>query len=263
MFESVPPARYGGTERVVHYLTEALVELGHDVTLFASGDSCTSARLIAPCARALRLGTAKAPSQTRGTSRCSSRCIDRSHDFDVVNFHLDYLPLPAATRRMQLRRTSRPCTAASTSPSSARCHAEFSELPSSSRCLISSAACCPRRAGSATSRTGLRCDAFELGCRWANYLGISRSRVAAETGSRSSRSRSHGPGRTAPRRFAATVGRERAAVSHEVTAVRRDSRNRTFDWLGEVQDGDRGGALLGERTGRWCSRSTGPSRSAW
>jgi hypothetical protein len=55
LIESVPPRLYGGTERVVSYLTEALVGLGHDVTLFASGDSITSAELVPCCPRALRL----------------------------------------------------------------------------------------------------------------------------------------------------------------------------------------------------------------
>ncbi|MFQ5694311.1 MAG: glycosyltransferase, partial [Nitrospinota bacterium] len=55
LFESVPPRQYGGTERVVSYLTEELVRQGHDVTLFASGDSATQAKLVAPCVDALRL----------------------------------------------------------------------------------------------------------------------------------------------------------------------------------------------------------------
>src|SRR4051794_13764058 len=55
LYESVPPKLYGGTERIVSYLTERLVELGHDVTLFASGDSQTAARLVPGCPRALRL----------------------------------------------------------------------------------------------------------------------------------------------------------------------------------------------------------------
>src|SRR6201988_522013 len=55
LYESVPPRLYGGTERVVSYLTEELVRQGHDVTLYASGDSRTSARLRAVCDRALRL----------------------------------------------------------------------------------------------------------------------------------------------------------------------------------------------------------------
>jgi hypothetical protein len=53
LYESVPPSLYGGTERVVSYLTEELVELGHEVTLFASGDSQTRAKLVAACPRAL------------------------------------------------------------------------------------------------------------------------------------------------------------------------------------------------------------------
>src|SRR3954462_5254670 len=55
LYESVPPGMYGGTERVVSYLTEELVRMGHEVTLFASGDSRTGARLVAGCPRALRL----------------------------------------------------------------------------------------------------------------------------------------------------------------------------------------------------------------
>ena len=58
LIESVPPRLYGGTERVVSFLTEELVRLGHDVTLFASGDSITSAQLVPCCTRALRLDPA-------------------------------------------------------------------------------------------------------------------------------------------------------------------------------------------------------------
>lgn len=59
--ESVPPKLYGGTERVVAYLADELVWQGHDVTLFASGDSCTSARLVPLCDQALRLSTRPLP----------------------------------------------------------------------------------------------------------------------------------------------------------------------------------------------------------
>jgi len=55
LYESVPPTQYGGTERVVYYLVEELVERGHDVTLFASGGTCTSARLVEVCPRPLEL----------------------------------------------------------------------------------------------------------------------------------------------------------------------------------------------------------------
>jgi hypothetical protein len=58
LYERVPPLYYGGTERIVSYLTEELIKQGHDLTLFASGDSITKARLIAPCDRSLRLESA-------------------------------------------------------------------------------------------------------------------------------------------------------------------------------------------------------------
>ncbi len=97
LYESVPPALYGGTERVVHNLTEALVHLGHDVTLFASGDSRTSATLIAPCKRALRLDTT-----WRDPLAYHMIMLDevfrRAEDFDVVHFHVDYLHFPISQR---------------------------------------------------------------------------------------------------------------------------------------------------------------------
>jgi glycosyltransferase involved in cell wall biosynthesis len=95
LFESVPPRLYGGTERVVSYLTEELVRRGHEVTLFASGDSATSARLVAACPRALW----QEPS-CRDTLPHHVRLVElvaREADrFDVIHFHLDYVHLPAA-----------------------------------------------------------------------------------------------------------------------------------------------------------------------
>jgi glycosyltransferase involved in cell wall biosynthesis len=106
LFESVPPKFYGGTERVVSYLTEELVRQGHEVTLFASGDSVTSARLVATTYRSLRL---------------DEKCIDRlahqirqlervfqevEHDrYDLVHFHVDYLHYPLS-RRARIRRVT-------------------------------------------------------------------------------------------------------------------------------------------------------------
>src|SRR5207302_803650 len=88
--ESVPPALYGGTERVVHWLTEGLVARGHDVTLFASGDSRTQARLV-PCApRALRL--AKVKDASPWISGLVRDVVQRALDggFDVVHSHIDH-----------------------------------------------------------------------------------------------------------------------------------------------------------------------------
>jgi glycosyltransferase involved in cell wall biosynthesis len=91
LHEAVPPKFYGGTERVVSYLTEALVDLGHDVTLFASGDSHTKATLVATWPSALRLD----PS-TRDVVAPHMLMLEKvrrvAHEFDVLHFHLDYLP---------------------------------------------------------------------------------------------------------------------------------------------------------------------------
>lgn len=91
--ESVPPRLYGGTERVVFYLTEELVRLGHDVTLFASGDSQTSAKLIACAPRALRLDPAVRDPLPHHLVMIE-RVRRHAHEFDVLHFHLDHLHLP-------------------------------------------------------------------------------------------------------------------------------------------------------------------------
>ncbi|KAE8755463.1 glycosyltransferase [Paraburkholderia madseniana] len=97
LHEAVPPKFYGGTERVVSYLTEALVDLGHDVTLFASGDSRTKATLDAAWPRALRLD----PS-TRDVLAPHMLMLEQvrrvAHEFDVLHFHLDYLPFSLFSR---------------------------------------------------------------------------------------------------------------------------------------------------------------------
>lgn len=93
LYESIPPKLYGGTERVVHYITEELVKMGHEVTLFASGDSKTSATLIPACVKSLRL---------------DPKCIDpfvyhiiqlqmvqeRISEFDIIHYHTDYFHFP-------------------------------------------------------------------------------------------------------------------------------------------------------------------------
>jgi glycosyltransferase involved in cell wall biosynthesis len=98
LFEAVPPKLYGGTERVVYSLTEALVELGHDVTLFASGDSQTSAKLDAPWPRSLRLDP-----DIRDWVATFALMIEyvaqRAHLFDVLHFHIDYWPNSVFTRQ--------------------------------------------------------------------------------------------------------------------------------------------------------------------
>jgi glycosyltransferase involved in cell wall biosynthesis len=97
LYESVPPRLYGGTERILHYLTEELVRMGHDVTLFASGDSSTSANLRAPCERALRLDdSCRDPLAMHFVMM--EHVAAWEQDFDVIHFHTDYLHFPIARR---------------------------------------------------------------------------------------------------------------------------------------------------------------------
>ncbi len=101
LYESVPPRLYGGTERVVSYLTEELVDQGHEVTLYASGDSRTRALLVAACPQALWHDP-----RCRETVPHHLRMLEmvfRDADyFDVIHFHCDYLHFPMLRRQ--------PCT---------------------------------------------------------------------------------------------------------------------------------------------------------
>jgi glycosyltransferase involved in cell wall biosynthesis len=93
LYESCPPKLYGGTERIVFYLTEELVRLGHEVTLFASGDSQTSATLDAVCEGALRLNRqCRDPLVYHLTML--HRVRRRMSEFDLIHFHTDYLHFP-------------------------------------------------------------------------------------------------------------------------------------------------------------------------
>lgn len=97
LYESVPPKLYGGTERIVSYLTEELINQGHDITLFASEDSATKAELMSPVKNSLRL---------------DKSCVDplayhvvlvemirkESSSFDLIHFHIDYLHFPMSRR---------------------------------------------------------------------------------------------------------------------------------------------------------------------
>jgi glycosyltransferase involved in cell wall biosynthesis len=97
LYESVPPKLYGGTERVVSYLTEELVRLGHEVTLFASGDSVTQARLV-PCSpMALRLDPDCIDVLAHHVVMLE-RLFAEAHRFDLIHFHVDYVHFPLSRR---------------------------------------------------------------------------------------------------------------------------------------------------------------------
>jgi glycosyltransferase involved in cell wall biosynthesis len=93
LIESVPPKHYGGTERIVSYLTEELVRAGHDVTLFASGDSVTNARLIASCERSLRKNE-RCKDPVAREVLLVDHVIEHVNEFDLIHFHTGYLHFP-------------------------------------------------------------------------------------------------------------------------------------------------------------------------
>jgi glycosyltransferase involved in cell wall biosynthesis len=93
LIESVPPRLYGGTERIVSYLTEELVGLGHDVTLFASGDSITSAELAPCCTRALRLDPTMGDTVPH-LMLMLDKVRELAEEFDILHFHIDLFQFP-------------------------------------------------------------------------------------------------------------------------------------------------------------------------
>jgi glycosyltransferase involved in cell wall biosynthesis len=93
LIESVPPKHYGGTERIVSYLTEELVRAGHDITLFASGDSVTNARLIASCERSLRKNE-RCKDPVAREVLLVDHVIEYVNEFDLIHFHTGYLHFP-------------------------------------------------------------------------------------------------------------------------------------------------------------------------
>ena len=93
LYESVPPRLYGGTERIVAYLTDALIAKGHRVTLFASGDSRTRATLVSHLEEAIRLNPAVKDPMAHHIIQMAD-VMAHAHEFDIIHFHTDYLHFP-------------------------------------------------------------------------------------------------------------------------------------------------------------------------
>ncbi|MCW5803905.1 MAG: glycosyltransferase family 4 protein [Deltaproteobacteria bacterium] len=176
LHESVPPQRYGGTERVVANLTEELVGMGHDVTVFASGDSTTSARIVPGCAVALRhAGCADAVAPHVAMIEDVYR---RAHDFDVLHFHVDYLHFPASRREGRVHVST--MHGRLDLPELAPVYGAFDDLPLVS---ISDAqrAPLPDLAWQRTIHHGLRGDSLALGDGRGGYLAF-LGRMSPEKG---------------------------------------------------------------------------------
>ena len=98
LYEAVPPKLYGGTERVVAHLTDALVDLGHDVTLFASAEARTRARLVPVRDQAIRLDPAPLKSDLAAHLSMMGEVMERVEEFDVIHFHTDMIHFPMFSR---------------------------------------------------------------------------------------------------------------------------------------------------------------------
>ena len=126
LYESVPPKLYGGTERIVAYLTEELIAQGHEVTLFASGDSRTSADLVSPCDQAIRLDE-NGPDAAALHVLMLEQLNQLAYDFDVIHFHTEHIQLPFA------RRQTTPCVVTLHGrldvPGLTELYAEFRDVP--------------------------------------------------------------------------------------------------------------------------------------
>jgi len=105
LYESGTPNAYSGTERIVSYLTEELVRQGHAVTLFASGDSETQARLVPICPKSLRLDEACIDRMAHHVLMLE-KVLQRSSEFDVIHFHVDYLHFPISRHHFYLHLTT-------------------------------------------------------------------------------------------------------------------------------------------------------------
>ena len=98
LYEAVPPKLFGGTERVVAHLTDALVDLGYDVTLFASADAQTKARLAPMRDQAIRLDPSPLKSDLAAHMVMLSEVLARAEYFDVIHFHIDMIQVPMFER---------------------------------------------------------------------------------------------------------------------------------------------------------------------
>jgi glycosyltransferase involved in cell wall biosynthesis len=168
LFESVPPKYYGGTERVVSYLTEELVRQGHDVTLYASGDSVTRARLVAACRRSLRLDKTCVDQLAHHVLMLELLGKDAA-SYDVIHYHIDYLHYPFS-RRMHVPHVTT-LHGRLDMPDLVPLYREFRDMPVVS---ISNAqrAPLPRAHWAATVYHGLPEDLYRFRPRPGNYLAF-------------------------------------------------------------------------------------------
>jgi glycosyltransferase involved in cell wall biosynthesis len=236
LYESCPPQLYGGTERVVSYLTEELVRQGHEVSLFASGDSQTEAILRAPCERALRLDSqCKDPLPHHFISLNRVAC--NADAFDIIHFHTDYLHFPLFAQRW--RKTLTTLHGRLDLPDLPAVFREFAMMPLAS---ISNAQREPVPWANwyGTVYHGLPTSLYSPGCGDGGYLAFigricpeKRPDWAIEIARRAG----------LPLTIAAKV--DKVDRSYYKTRIKPLLKDPLVEFIGEIGDGDKG-AFLGE-----------------
>jgi len=239
LWESVPPLRYGGTERVVHYLTEELVRRGHDVVLFASGDSQTSAELRPVVPQALRLGGVSGDPTVHEIIQLD-RVVEQADQFDILHFHTGHVHFPVATRLAVpfLNTLHGPLSA----PEQIRLYEHFQQVP-----LVSISEAqrrpVPRAHWLGTIHHGLPSDLYALNPSPSGYLAFI-GRISPEK--RLDRAIEIAAAVGLPLRVAAKVDRADQAYYRDVIAPLL-ADNPLVEFIGEVDDAGKqellGGAL--------------------
>lgn len=238
LYESVPPQEYGGTERVVSFLTEELVRLGHDVTLFASGDSVTSARLVAMAPRALRLDPGSVDALPHHILMLE-HLAGVARDFDLLHYHIDYMHFPFSRRLgvPQLTTLHGRLDLADLQP----LYDEFGDMPVVS-ISDSQRDPLPQAHWIGTVHHGLPADLFARGDGEGEYLAFI-GRISPEK--RVDRAIEIAGRAGLPLKIAAKVDRVDEAYFHaEIEPLLGKSH---VDFLGEMGDADKGELLRGAR----------------
>ena len=231
LVESVPPRGYGGTERIVSYLTEALVAQGHEVTLFASGDSITSAELV-PCARRALRADPEIGDRTSHMVLMLEKLRARAANFDVLHFHIDYWHFPMF--RTEPHRTLTTLHGRQDLPEAQAFYSEFSEMPLVS---ISDAQRAPIRDANflATVHHGLPRDLYRpLPGRQRGYLAF-LGRISPEK--RCDRAIAIAKAAGIPLKIAAKVDKVDRAYFHEIVEPLLEDPG--VELVGEIEEGQK------------------------
>ena len=240
--ESVPPKMYGGSERIIAYLTDELVHLGHDVTLFASADSVTTARLEPVCGDAVRNPETESERMVRLTL-LQERVLQLSAQYDIIHAHLDFLAFPLA------RRCKTPIVTTVHGrldlPELQTVYREFSEIPLVS---VSDAQRQPCRWANwkATVHHGLPRDLYRFNSGKGGYLAF-LGRISPEKGPAAAIEVAKRSG--LPLRIAAKL--DSADITYYEEIIRPLLREGSIEYVGELTDCEKN-TFLGDALALIC-----------